>query len=511
VFVYDEVGQLVDVLDTTNNSLEQSGMCFDPDERLLTMNFSTVVNGNASVTYGSVSRFDRWGNRLDALWTEVLNESHPESCVVDSNGFVYVGSVDGGPGEPMLRRYDLQGQLLATFEPEIEDRGIDWIDLAADRCTLFYTSEGSRVLRFDVCTGQQLPDFATGLDDPLFALRIRPNGEVMVASYHRIYRLSPQGEVVATYLDGSAGFFGLNLDPDGTSFWTAIYHGGRVSRVDIESGEVLSTFQPGPLVGPVAGISVFGELTAAGNRPPVADAGADQLATVGETVSLDGSASSDPDAADVLSFAWVQTGGPAVTLGGADTVTPSFVPSEPGVYAFELTVDDGELSDIDTVTITAEATPGCAVYPFATDWTSFQGVAIGWQEVQIPFGTLDGRFAWLSWTGAGDTSTLATSLTPPGDSHTYVHPADPADTTLSAGDWVHIVGDQADEQILRDALDQLVGQDIVIPIRDLFYDGDGYQKLRIATFVGVRVVSYELGADDVLSLEYLGEVTCAAP
>ena len=511
IFVYDEAGQLLDILDTTSDSNEQSGMCFAPDGRLLTTNFGTIVNGNASVTYGSMSRFDRWGNRLDAVWTGVLNSEHPESCVVDSNGFVYVGSVDAAPGDPMLRQYDLDGQLLTSFTPEIEDRGIDWIDLAADRCTLFYTSEGSRVLRFDVCTGQQLPDFATGLDDPLFALRIRPNGEVMVASFDRVYRLSPTGQVAATYLDHLGGFFGLNLDPDGTSFWTAVYHGGRIYRVDIETGEVLSTFQPGPLVGPLSGLAIVGELTAAGNRAPTANAGGDQAAVVGDTITLDASGSSDPDAADTLTYDWSQLTGPVATLTAGDSQVATFVPSEPGAYVFELTVDDGTAFATDTVVVTVEATQGCAVYPFAVDWTVFNGVAIGWQEIQVPIGSTPGHFGWLSWLGADDSSTLATSLTPPGDSHTYIHPADPSDTTLSTGDWIHIVGDRVDEQVLGDALDALIGQDIVVPIWDYFYDGGSYQKFRVGTFVGVRVVGYDLSGSDLLTINYLGEVSCPSP
>jgi hypothetical protein len=37
---------------------------------------------------------------------------------------------------PLVRRW-----LRSTRDTE--DRGIDWIDLAADQCTLFYTSEGA--------------------------------------------------------------------------------------------------------------------------------------------------------------------------------------------------------------------------------------------------------------------------------------------------------------------------------------------------------------------------------
>ena len=57
----------------------------------------------------------------------------------------------------------------------------DWIDLSADKCTLLYTSEGTLIRRFNVCTNTQLTDFATLPAGACYALRIRANGEVMVA------------------------------------------------------------------------------------------------------------------------------------------------------------------------------------------------------------------------------------------------------------------------------------------------------------------------------------------
>lgn len=92
----------------------------------------------------------------------------------------------------------------------------------------------------------------------------------------------------------------------------------------------------------------------AANNPPIAVAGADLTADEGTVVALDGSASSDPDQ-DTLSFSWVQTGTPAVTLQNANTATPSF--TAPLVDAdtqltFTLTVSDGVLESVDSVTVT---------------------------------------------------------------------------------------------------------------------------------------------------------------
>ena len=59
------------------------------------------------------------------------------------------------------------------------------------------------------------------------------------------------------------------------------------------------------------------------NHPPIAEAGADQVVSEGSPVSLSGADSYDVDD-EALSYSWVQTGGPAVTLSGANAQTASF-------------------------------------------------------------------------------------------------------------------------------------------------------------------------------------------
>ncbi len=90
------------------------------------------------------------------------------------------------------------------------------------------------------------------------------------------------------------------------------------------------------------------------NQVPVADAGENLTAMVGETVRLDGQASFDPDG-DTISFIWSQTSGTRVSLSGSNTATPSFVPTEPRSYTFELKVYDGvDTSSPDSVTIAVQ-------------------------------------------------------------------------------------------------------------------------------------------------------------
>lgn len=99
------------------------------------------------------------------------------------------------------------------------------------------------------------------------------------------------------------------------------------------------------------------------NLPPIADAGIDQSAEVGDSVTLNGTASYDPDdGPGPLEWNWEVTNYPSgayPSLSGISipttAATPRFTPSRGGTYIFELTVGDGELTsppDYVTVRIT---------------------------------------------------------------------------------------------------------------------------------------------------------------
>ena len=92
------------------------------------------------------------------------------------------------------------------------------------------------------------------------------------------------------------------------------------------------------------------------NTAPTADAGNDQTCAILNTpTALDGSASSDPDTGDTLTYAWSVTDSPTgstATLTSETTATPSLTFDKEGSYTLSLVVNDGtDDSTADTVTV----------------------------------------------------------------------------------------------------------------------------------------------------------------
>jgi hypothetical protein len=234
-------------------------------------------SGNLYVTddyTGQISEFSPSGQLLPTFATGLTN---PFSLVFDNSGNLYVGQ----QGTPYIAEFNSSGTRLPDIGPvQTGETGDDWIDLASDECTFYYTTETQDIFRYNKCTNTQLPNFnqAPLPGDNAYELRILPDGDVLVADTESVVLLDPNGNLLQTYScsslnsmstipDGCAdGLFNVAIDPSGTSFWAGDAYSGDIWQVNIASGQVMQTISTNSPY--LSGLSVVGELEAA-TPPPV--------------------------------------------------------------------------------------------------------------------------------------------------------------------------------------------------------------------------------------------------
>src|SRR5579872_501815 len=253
-------GALVATLDTGAKA-ETGGMTFDAGGSLL------VANSGPD----GVTSFGADGKRLGPFGSGY--DDHPKSVVFDRSQNAYVGEMDGGRA---ILKFNPDEIEVAAIKAPTESRGTDWIDLAADGHTLYYTSQGRAIKRFDLASQAPLPDFGPALPSAAaFALRIQPDGGVLVADTVAVMRLTASGRVAQNYkAPQKVSWVALALDPSGDSFWAGDRDSGAVCRFDLQSGSVIESFNV-RAGAKVCGLVVRGEPRAAlAGVPPVAAGGA---------------------------------------------------------------------------------------------------------------------------------------------------------------------------------------------------------------------------------------------
>jgi hypothetical protein len=228
------------------------GMAFDSSGNLYVTRW--CIDGPCD-TGNAVEMFNVLGQSLGQVGDNF--NCNPHTIVILPDDTTYVGQA--GCRRTILKFVPTEIWPV-EYTVAADNYGVFWMDLAADGCTMFYTSFGPNVKRYDVCADTQLPDFNLA---PLPGgmtqdLRVLPDGGVLVSSGQVIARLDHAGVLTRTYeVPGEGALWaGLDLTGDG-AFWAGNYFSSNVHKFDLADGTLLGSFNAGTPPNSVVGIRVM--------------------------------------------------------------------------------------------------------------------------------------------------------------------------------------------------------------------------------------------------------------
>jgi hypothetical protein len=230
----------------------------------LTTGLSSYTTGSAFDSAGNFYVTDFGANTVVKFNTAAVGQgnfgggySTPEDILIDGGGKYFVGSIGGG-----IREFNSAGTLIGTLSTP----RTDWFDMNSSESITYFTDESGTIHRWNNVTNTAMTDLGGGGQ---FALRLLGDGTLLVASSSVVNRINATtGAIVHSYtIAGSGGeLFALNLDPDGTSFWTGDVATGNLYKVNIATGAVLTTINTGG-GNNLFGVSVKGEITQVSGVP----------------------------------------------------------------------------------------------------------------------------------------------------------------------------------------------------------------------------------------------------
>lgn len=398
-------------------AVDNTGAAHVTGETLSTTNFPVTPGALQTTSNGNVESFV---SKLNANGTALIYSTYlggngsdvAFDIVVDSAGNAYVGGptssnnfpttpgsfqpLPGVFGGSFIAKLNASGSAL-IYGTYLSAQGSTVITgIAIDAPGSAYVTGDTTAFNFPTTPGA-LQTASLGLPDA-FVTKLTPDGSALVYSSFLGGSGADQGRSIAVDSSGSAHLLGSTLsnnfpvadpiqasyagggdifvskvNPTGTALVYSTYLGGSAEEitgaiaVDIAdnayiTGTTLSAnfpTTPGAFQTTFNGHSMgYVAKIIPGNQIPVADAGPDQSVDEFTPVTLDGSASHDPDG-NPLSYQWMQVAGTAVVLNLSDPIHPTFtapdVPAGGETLSFVLVVNDGtQNSDPDAVDITVK-------------------------------------------------------------------------------------------------------------------------------------------------------------
>ena len=381
-----------------------------------------VAGSSVYVVYHAFDVFLRRSPDAGATFGPVVNISAPSGAggvfpkIAVADDAVHVAWKGGDfPSNALMWRASTDGGASFAAPATLGDMASEQALLAAAGANVY--------VAWDDVTGRTVPDvmFRRGTE--------LPPGDLAPVADAGPDRAADEGAIVS--LDATA-----SSDPEGaplTYLWEQIV-GPAVTIA--EPSEARTTFTA-PTVSadavvvlrlvvsdgsrastPDALTILVREIADAGDLPPLADAGPDRVAAEGSAITLDGSASSDPENGS-LEFQWTQLAGPPIAFDDASDAAPTATLPAVDADTFvtvQLVVSDGTTwSAPDALTILVRDASAPANGAPIADAGADQSVTAGATVTLRGGGSMDpdGDALSYSWTQlAGPSVTLSTPASP---------------------------------------------------------------------------------------------------
>lgn len=229
--------------------------------------------GGQSGGCGFDSQFNFYGTNLTTQRVTELNAdtgslvqtisvggTSPESLLFSASGNLYFASANAAvqqfdPALPPASDGSISYPGSATTLSFTSNT--DWIDLARDQKTFYYTGDSTTLNKFTL--GGATTTLAS-FSDPAYAVRLLPpldGTDLLVANTSAITRIS-SGKATSYTLRQQKNLRFLAIDPDGVSFWAGDWATGLIFQLSLKNGSVIQSLDTGAKKS-MGGICVKGE------------------------------------------------------------------------------------------------------------------------------------------------------------------------------------------------------------------------------------------------------------
>jgi hypothetical protein len=232
VDVYSPTGQFVTAFHGPTQNACLTGMAFDGADHF------HIISARFQTQSWNVLEFDNSGHLLSNRGPF----NSPVSITHDTQGNIYLG-------QGTILKIDPAGNVSSFTVAG----GAQWIDMAPDQRTIYYSASNGDVKTFDIVSRTQGPDIA--VDALARNVRVLPDRSILTQTLGAIRHWVPPCAGCLPYRQGFAYQVPANadsfaFDPDGVSFWTinSFYDSrtqlgkGNVYRMNIKTGDLMASF-----------------------------------------------------------------------------------------------------------------------------------------------------------------------------------------------------------------------------------------------------------------------------